>query len=181
MGDLIQFKSQARQRPLAWQYLGLLLLAGVLGVGTLWHFGATRSNAQTIAGQASVIDGDTLEIHGTRIRLFGIDAPESGQTCTIQGKSFPCGQRAAFALANKIGRQVVECQPKDRDRYGRIVAVCLVGGEDVNGWMVAQGWALAYRYYSHDYISHEQHAESVKAGMWQGQFQPPWDWRRGMR
>ena len=181
MGDLIQLRKGGRQRPLGWRPFGFWLLAGLLGAGVLWRFAPAQSSAQTIAGQASVIDGDTIEIHGTRIRLFGIDAPEGAQTCTVQGKSFPCGRRASFALADKIGRQAVECQPKDRDRYGRVVAVCRVGGEDINGWMVAQGWALAYRYYSTDYVSQERRAESAKAGMWQGEFQPPWDWRRGTR
>ena len=69
---------------------------------------------QTISGRASGIDGDTIEIHGIRIRLFGIDAPESGQTCAVQGKAYPIGQRAAFALANKIASQVVECRPQDK-------------------------------------------------------------------
>jgi endonuclease YncB( thermonuclease family) len=180
MGELIQLKNQLRQRP-AWRPLALWLFAIALVAVMVVANGAHQSSAQTIAGQASVIDGDTIEIHGTRIRLFGIDAPEGGQTCMAQGKAFACGRRAAFALADKIGRQVVECQPKDRDRYGRVVAVCRVGGEDVNGWMVAQGWALAYRRYSLDYVSQEQRAQSSKAGMWQGQFQPPWDWRRGTR
>jgi endonuclease YncB( thermonuclease family) len=134
--------------------------------------------SQTIKGQASVIDGDTIEIHGTRIRLFGIDAPESGQTCTVQGKAWPCGRRAALALSDKIGRHVVECRPKDRDRYGRVVAVCLADGNDINGWMVAEGWALAYRQYSSDYVNQERSAANAKRGMWQGQFEPPWDWRR---
>ncbi|MGA8388745.1 MAG: thermonuclease family protein [Pseudolabrys sp.] len=133
--------------------------------------------SQTIKGQASVIDGDTIEIHGTRIRLFGIDAPESGQTCTVQGKAWPCGRRAALALSDKIGRHVVECRPKDRDRYGRVVAVCLADGNDINGWMVAEGWALAYRQYSSDYVNQERSAANAKRGMWQGTFEPPWDWR----
>jgi endonuclease YncB( thermonuclease family) len=132
---------------------------------------------QMLSGRASVIDGDTIEIHGTRIRLFGIDAPESGQSCTVQGKAYRCGQQAAFTLSNKIGTQAVECQPKDQDRYGRIVAVCRVEGEDINAWMVARGWALAYRYYSSDYVRQEQDASSSKIGVWQGDFEPPWDWR----
>lgn len=143
---------------------------------------ASRSTeAYTITGNASVIDGDTIEIHGTRIRLFGIDAPESGQSCSAQGKNFRCGQRAALALADEIGNQVVNCQVKDRDRYGRVVAVCLAGGEDINAWMVANGWALAYRNYSHDYVSQEERAAGSKIGMWQGEFVPPWDWRRSRR
>jgi len=134
-----------------------------------------------IIGRASVIDGDTIEIHGTRIRLFGIDAPESDQPCTIQGKPFRCGQQAAFALSDEIGNRTVNCQPKDRDRYGRVVAVCLVDGEDLNAWMVAKGWALAYRHYSNDYVTQEEQAAKSKIGIWQGEFVPPWDWRRSRR
>lgn len=131
----------------------------------------------TIIGRASVIDGDTIEIHGTRIRLFGIDAPESDQSCTIQRKPFRCGQQAAFALADKIDNKVVNCRPKDRDRYGRVVAVCLIDGEDINAWMVTNGWAIAYRYYSNDYVRQEEQASKSKIGIWQGEFVPPSDWR----
>jgi len=132
----------------------------------------------TINGQASVIDGDTIEIHRARIRLFGIDAPEGSQTCTIEGKAWACGRRAAFALSDKIGMQTVECRPKDRDRFGRTVAVCMVAGEDVNAWMVEQGWALAYRRYSLDYVNQERWAANAKRGMWQGEFEAPEEWRR---
>lgn len=190
MGSLIQFKTPTKRRFSGTLSFAVWLPAILLAAGAMfWRFGSetlvglapNQASAQTIAGQASVIDGDTIEIHGTRIRLFGIDAPEGGQTCSAQGKSYRCGQQAALALSDKIGSKTVECRPKDRDRYGRVVAVCRVGGEDVNGWMVAQGWALAYRHYSLDYVSQEQRAESARAGMWQGRFQPPWDWRRGAR
>jgi endonuclease YncB( thermonuclease family) len=135
-------------------------------------------SSQTITGQASVIDGDTIEIHGTRIRLHGIDAPESGQACTTQGKTYRCGQQAAFALADKIKGGAVECRKKDLDQYGRIVARCSVRDEDINGWMVAQGWALAYRQYSMDYVGQEARAKNLKLGIWQGEFEVPSDWRR---
>jgi len=190
MGDLIQFKKPTGRRRPSWLSPAVWLPAFFLvAAATISHFSSetlvavagNQVHAQTIAGQASVVDGDTIEIHGTRIRLFGIDAPEGGQTCNAQGKPYRCGQKAAFALSDKMGGKTVECRPKDRDRYGRVVAVCLVDGEDINGWMVAQGWALAYRYYSLDYVRQEQHAESAKAGMWHGQFVPPWDWRRGTR
>ena len=76
-------------------------------------------NAQTpIIGVASVVDGDTIEIHGTRIRLFGIDAPESSQLCVRPtGERWRCGQQASFALADRIGHATVSCQPRDLDRY----------------------------------------------------------------
>lgn len=67
------------------------------------------------------------------------------------------------------------------DRYGRIVSVCHAHGEDLNGWMVANGWAMAYRDYSRDYVQQEQSAAAAKVGIWQGDFVPPWEWRRGKR
>lgn len=134
-----------------------------------------------VAGQASIIDGDTIEIQGHRIRLHGIDAPESGQQCVRSGKRWPCGRRAAFALADRIGNRPVHCDQRDVDRYGRIVAVCRAVGEDLNAWMVRHGWALAYRRYSRDYVAEEETARKVQSGVWSGRFVPPWDWRRGER
>ena len=134
-----------------------------------------------MTGQATVIDGDTIDIHGTRIRLHGIDAPESGQHCYIDGKRWRCGQRAALALADKIDHRPVTCQERDRDRYGRVVAVCRVAGQDLGAWLVGNGLALAYRRYSTAYVPHEDAARTAKAGMWQGAFVPPWDWRHGDR
>ena len=141
----------------------------------------TAQSAAAITGRASVIDGDTIEIHGMRIRLHGIDAPERGQHCSFQGERTRCGQQASLALADKVGQNTVSCDPRDRDRYGRVIAVCYAQGEDLNGWMVASGWAMAYRYYSTDYVPHEERASAAKLGIWATQFVPPWDWRRGTR
>ena len=81
--------------------------------------------AEPIIGRASVTDGDTVVIHGTRIRLCGIDAPESAQLCQdAAGKNYRCGQQAALALVNRIGEAPISCEPRDTDRYGRTVAVC---------------------------------------------------------
>lgn len=134
--------------------------------------------AQTrIEGVASVIDGDTIEVHGTRIRLHGIDAPESRQECTRpDGTTWRCGQQAALALSDRIGRSIVRCDP--RDRYGRIIAICFKGTEDLNRWMVAAGWAVAYRQYSLDYAGDEDSARRAQLGLWAGSFEMPWDWRR---
>lgn len=148
-------------------------------------FALTALTAPALAdlkGQASVIDGDTLEIRGQRIRLFGIDAPESGQTCERAGKAWRCGQRAAFALADKIGRRHIDCKKRDRDRYRRIVAICYLNGEDLNGWMVRQGWAVDYRQYSAgQYAGVEAEARQAKVGIWAGKFIKPWEWRQGQR
>lgn len=132
-----------------------------------------------VSGPARVIDGDTIEIRGKRIRLHGIDAPESAQTCSdASGQSYSCGRAATQALAAGIGRAQVSCRARDRDRYGRLVAVCHVGGADLNAWMVRNGHAMAYRRYSPDYVRHENAARAARVGIWQGRFVAPWDWRR---
>ncbi len=73
------------------------------------------------------------------------------------------------------------CQPKDKDRYGRVVAVCRAFGEDLSASMVGLGWALAYREYSTRYVPAEELARRRKAGMWSGRFDPPWEWRAERR
>ncbi len=135
-----------------------------------------------IEGTASVIDGDTIEIHGQRIRLHGIDAPESRQLCVLPtGKKWRCGQAAALALSDHIGRATIRCEPRDHDRYRRVVAVCFKGEDDLNRWMAANGWAVAYRNYSLDYVVDEDHARVAQLNIWSGRFEMPWDWRASRR
>ena len=135
-----------------------------------------------ITGKPRIIDGDTLEIAGERIRLHGIDAPEARQTCTEQsGKEWNCGQEATWALARIIETHWVRCEGNKRDKYGRLIAKCFTGPYDIEAKMVQQGWALAYRKYSTDYVAEEAEAKAQKLGLWRGQFVAPWDWRRGER
>jgi endonuclease YncB( thermonuclease family) len=142
-------------------------------------FLAEEARADLVSGVASVIDGDTLEIHGQRIRLFGIDAPEGGQPCeTAHGKRWRCGCDAAMALADLIGQSPVQCEPQDIDRYGRVVAVCYYGDLDIGRQMVSSGWAVTYRRYSRAYVRDEDAARLADRGLWAGVFQVPWDWRR---
>ncbi|WP_319798816.1 thermonuclease family protein [Nitrobacter sp.] len=103
----------------------------------------TPEDAGPIVGQASVVDGDTIEIHGQRIRFAGIDAPESDQLCRDEDSAlYRCGQKAANDLAAFIDRRPVQCIEVDRDRYGRAVAVCTVAGVDLADWLVRSGLAL---------------------------------------
>lgn len=130
-------------------------------------------------GITTVIDGDTIDIHGQRFRLFGIDAPESKQLCSdVAGKPYRCGQVATNALSDLIGRQTVTCDGKDIDRYKRIVAVCSVGGQDVGAYLVAKGLAVAYVHYSSAYAPAETAARAGGLGLWAGTFDMPWDWRK---
>lgn len=131
-----------------------------------------------IIGIASVVDGDTIEIHGQRIRLFGIDAPEGSQLCVRpNGERWRCGQQASLALADRIGRATVRCEHRDVDRYGRVVAICFKGAENLNSWIVANGWAVAFRRYSLDYAADEDAARRIRTNIWSGEFDMPWDWR----
>ena len=142
------------------------------------------ASAETLSGPAEVVDGDTLAIRGerTRIRLYGVDAPEGQQTCEdAAGKRYLCGSRASDALAALIGRNGrVSCEEEDRDRYGRVVAVCTANGLNVNGELIRQGWAIEYRQYSDGrYADEEAEARLAKRGLWAGEFVKPWLWRRG--
>jgi endonuclease YncB( thermonuclease family) len=143
---------------------------------------ASPATASDFVGRASVIDADTVEVAGQRIRLHAIDAPESSQLCRTQaGKDYRCGQVAALALADFIGARNVSCQHTDTDRYQRAIAICRLGGADINAWLVENGHALAYRQYGRDYVEHEDRARVAERGIWAGEFVPPWDWRRGVR
>ncbi len=157
----------------------ILSLAGFGGLIALVVSVAATASTGAVQGRASVIDGDTLEVRGERIRLFGIDAPESAQICLdAAGNGYRCGQRAAFALADKVGSRPVSCQPTGKDRYGRLVARCSLAGEDLQAWMVRNGHALAFLRYSKAYRPYEAEAKASGAGMWTGSFEAPWDWRR---
>lgn len=140
-----------------------------------------RGSGMTLQGQARAIDGDTLDMGGVRVRLHGIDAPEIEQRCWSGGRRWPCGQYATQALRSLIGNETVECEKRDRDSYGRVLAACRAGGRDLGTWMVAEGWALAYRQYSLAYMAEESRARAARRGVWQGEFVTPYEWRKGRR
>lgn len=160
--------------PVWWRrahYLFVALLLAVLVIPT------ALSRADVI-GEARVIDGDTLQVAGERVRLHGIDAPETRQSCSVGGIGYACGQNAKRLLAGATAGKVITCKGDKRDRYGRLVAVCFAGEDDLNAMMVRDGWALAYRRFGKDYIVEETEARAAGAGLWQGTFTEPWEWRK---
>ena len=136
----------------------------------------------TVSDVATVIDADSIIIKGTNIRLQGIDAPEIKQLCRRGGGvNWGCGKLADAALRDKLGNKVVTCSWTKQDKYGRALGTCYLGSENINAWIVAEGWALAYRQYSTVYVVVEENAQAAGKGIWRGDFVAPWEWRRGKR
>lgn len=137
------------------------------------------SAAPRLSGQASIIDGDTLEIHGTRIRLWGIDAPESSQLCRGEDSlPYRCGAKAANELDAFIAHRPVSCEAVGPDFYGRTVATCSVGGVDLGDWLLRGGLAFDWPKYSKGkYDSDQREAEHDGRGVWAGSHVAPWLYR----
>jgi endonuclease YncB( thermonuclease family) len=136
------------------------------------------AQAADLSGVPRVVDGDTLVIGATKIRLEGIDAPETDQIClNANDVRWTCGIDARGQLAVHISGRAVSCSPTGIDAYNRTLAICSLAGEDLNAWMVQQGWALAYVQYSSAYRKVEDDARTHQRGLWRGAFIAPWDWR----
>ncbi|GAB4814195.1 hypothetical protein N2152v2_001241 [Parachlorella kessleri] len=136
---------------------------------------------EVLLGPARVVDGDTMQVAGTRIRMYGIDAPETAQSCRKSGKDYSCGLDAKAALEAKVGQAPVACEVKNKDLYGRSVAACYANsgaGGDLGAYLVENGYAVAYRQYSKEYIPLEEQAKAAKRGIWAGSFQEPAEWRK---
>ena len=143
-----------------------------------------------ISGKALVVDGDTIKINKKKIRLFGIDAPEKKQICqkiylsfiifNFQ-KDYPCGEESSLVLLKKLQGKKVECiLENNKDKYKRYIGTCYIQKQDINGWLVKNGYAVAYRKYSKRYVLQEQYAKKNKLGLWRGNFLEPEKWRRIM-
>ena len=140
--------------------------------------GSALADPAVIRGPARVIDGDTLEINGQHVRLWGIDAFERGQTCGM----IACGTAAATALWQVTYSRIVECTPKGARSYGRVVAVCRVGGRDLAEHLVALGWALDWpRYSGGVYKAAQDVAQADRVGAWSTTFTRPWEYRANER
>lgn len=137
--------------------------------------GASPALADLSGRVSHVADGDTFTLAGQKVRVWGIDAPELSQRCG----NAACGTAARDALEQLVRSRTVVCTQVDRDRYRRVVASCRAAGRDLGEAMVRSGNALDYRRYSRGrYRDAERAAQARRVGMWSGDFERPWDYRR---
>jgi endonuclease YncB( thermonuclease family) len=167
-------RSRSRDGGLRIVVLLLIALLGLYGY-RLW----TAAPPVSLVGRAHVVDGDSLEIRGARIRLEGVDAPELEQSCAdARGQSWSCGRTAAHELRSFLRGHDLRCEALGRDRFERTLAVCeLPDGENVNAWLVRQGWALSSGR-SGKYQTEQDEAQAAGRGIWAGTFEAPWEWRQ---
>jgi endonuclease YncB( thermonuclease family) len=133
--------------------------------------------AQAISGPAVAVDGDTLDMTGTRVRLFGVDAVELGQTCERGGEAWRCGEDARAQLSELVAGQAIVCEARDTDVYGRMVAVCRAGRVDLSAAMAWAGFAVALEDFSAAYVPSVDGAKAQGAGIWGSEFALPGEWR----
>ncbi len=133
----------------------------------------------SVEGRATAVDADTIDIGpDTRIRLFGIDAPEIGQGCQRKGGgTWKCGVAARDRLSDLVDRREVLCRGTGQDDYGRLLGWCTIGGVEVNSLLISEGLAWAFVKYSDDYVPLEREARRAHIGVWQAPTQTPWDYR----
>lgn len=153
----------------------IFLLIFLIGLSPAPTFPAEKKQ-----GNVYVVDGDTFHMNGQKIRIWGIDAVELHQTCLKSGQSYECGKSARLYLQSVIGKDIPVCTARPKSpKETRIVASCQVDGKDIGREMVKSGWALDYRHFSKGaYSSEEKAARQKRLGIWAGEFQSPYDWRK---
>ena len=159
--------------------LAIGLAAATLGAAVL-AAGPGLADETPITRSATVIEGDVLEVAGTRFRLFGIDAPELDQSCEWpRAGPIDCGEIARTALMDLTAGATVTCRAKAGapSASGEVIAICFAGLTDLGWNMVHTGWALAVRDVADDYVAKEAEARRGRRGLWRGAFVPPWIWR----
>ncbi len=163
----------ARRQRLNRGFALLSMTAFVVAGGVLAYALSLRAPRPQIAGHARIIDGDSLMVAGTEVRLWGIDAPELFQRCTREGREVLCGREASRALVAMVAGQQVTCERRDMDRFGRTVATCRVEAVDLAQAMVTAGHAVAFG----GYYAEEAQARAGRRGLWAGEFMRPREWR----
>ena len=141
-------------------------------------YSSASFSKKIIEGKAKIIDGDTIHIDKNKIRLHGIDAPETNQTCNKNNVVWNCGIESTLVLKKLISKKDIRCEIINIDRYKRYVAECYLDNININRYMVQLGWATAYRYYSTKFVKDEELAKKNKLGLWQGTFIEPYIFRK---
>lgn len=133
-----------------------------------------------VTGQGQAIEGDLVSVNGQEFRLYGIDAPDKGQTCVnVKGTSYDCFALSKEMLRRLINDRNISCTPQDKAAgKGAKTALCRAeNGDDLAYAMVERGYALAYRALTPEYVPAEARAASFRQGLWAGRVEPPWLWR----
>lgn len=175
-------------KAVSYAVVGILLLSPAVHA---------KDPIRTIEGTVSkVSDGDTIHVtdpQGTKVkvRLYGIDAPETEKsnkkTGHVSKAGQPYGEEAYQALYKKINRKSVKLEVMAVDQYKRSVGIVYLNGKNVNLEMVAEGYAWAYkqyldRPYASEYIQAEEQARAKGLGLWQqNNPQPPWEFRKSLK
>ncbi len=147
-----------------------LLLAG-------WLF-ALPADASEFSGTARIVDGDTLNVGGQKIRIEGIDAFETSQSCfDANGGEWQCGQAGTAYLLKLTRGKAIRCSGGSYDGYDRLIATCFAGQVNLGAAMVESGLALVFAKFSDTFVAQEQTARSEKSGVWSGSFLAPWEYR----
>lgn len=140
---------------------------------------ANHADRGAMVGRPVVADGNRLTLNGVPLRLWGVDAPELLQRCSVPGQAMTCGEAAKQALAKFVAGHRIACYDKGRDGNGQVLAQCFLGNIDINGWLVRSGWAFAVRDRTLEYVSRESYAKMKQLGIWRdSSVEAPWEWRR---
>jgi endonuclease YncB( thermonuclease family) len=155
----------------------LLLTVCFLSLMGLVALKLRQDESERLGGVFRVVDGDSLDLGGRKLRLRAIDAPELSQTCLRDGATWPCGAEARDALRKLVASDAAVCSGAREDKYRRLLVDCVAGREDVNAAMVRSGMAVAFG----GYRAEENEARQARRGVWAGEFERPSDWRKGHR
>jgi endonuclease YncB( thermonuclease family) len=161
------------------RFIGILIV--IIAVALIAHYCGYEPGVHfKVADRVAAIDGDTLRSGDIEVRLYGVDAPELAQTCAGEdAKEWPCGREAQTRLKALIGRNAVDCEPRARDKFNRIVAVCRTSKvPDLGEALVREGFAVNFGGRAEGpYVDAEIEAQAAKRGIWRGNFERPSDWR----
>lgn len=162
------------------RWIFTLLLAG--GIYTVMRSIDQPPVNTDVQGSAYVHDGDTFTVSGVKIRLFGIDAPEMDQSCEMpDGSDWACGRWSRDQVRGILKGRELRCVKRTYDQYGRMVARCYLGDQDLAEMLARDGIVFSYARYSRDYIAVEKAAAAAGRGLWVAKVMPPAEFRRSKR